>query len=77
MSAEGAHKVTLRCFSTVFLAALAIGLAGCDSAPIADGAIATPPVDNPSQYVIGPGDVLSIFVYEAPPLSVSDLPVRS
>ncbi len=29
-----------------------------------------------SQYVIGPGDVLSIFVYEAPPLSVSELPVR-
>ena len=28
------------------------------------------------QYVIGPGDVLSIFVYEAPPLSVSELPVR-
>jgi len=26
--------------------------------------------------VIGPGDVLSIFVYEAPPLSVSELPVR-
>ena len=29
-----------------------------------------------SQYVIGPGDVLSIFVYEAPPLSVTELPVR-
>ena len=28
------------------------------------------------QYVIGPGDVLSIFVYQAPPLSVTDLPVR-
>ena len=28
------------------------------------------------QYVIGPGDVLSIFVYEAPPLSVNELPVR-
>ncbi len=27
-------------------------------------------------YVIGPGDVLSIFVYEAPPLSVQELPVR-
>lgn len=26
--------------------------------------------------MIGPGDVLSIFVYEAPPLSVSELPVR-
>ncbi len=29
-----------------------------------------------SQYVIGPGDILSIFVYEAPPLSVTELPVR-
>ncbi len=28
------------------------------------------------QYVIGPGDVLSIFVYEAPSLSVNELPVR-
>ncbi len=26
--------------------------------------------------MIGPGDVLSIFVYEAPPLSVNELPVR-
>lgn len=49
--------------------------------------LATPPAPAPSgppaaksdpggQYVIGPGDVLSIFVYEAPPLSVSELPVR-
>ena len=29
-----------------------------------------------NQYVIGPGDILSIFVYEAPPLSVTELPVR-
>ncbi len=40
----------------------------------------TPPVvsetDPSGQYVIGPGDVLSIFVYQAPPLSVTDLPVR-
>ncbi len=28
------------------------------------------------EYVIGPGDMLSIFVYEAPPLSVTELPVR-
>jgi polysaccharide export outer membrane protein len=32
--------------------------------------------DQASQYIIGPGDVLSIFVYEAPPLSVAELPVR-
>ena len=29
-----------------------------------------------SQYVIGPGDHLQIFVYEAPMLSVADTPVR-
>lgn len=32
--------------------------------------------DASGQYIIGPGDVLSIFVYEAPPLSVNELPVR-
>jgi polysaccharide export outer membrane protein len=32
--------------------------------------------ETSSQYVIGPGDKLSIFVYEAPPLSVNELPVR-
>jgi polysaccharide export outer membrane protein len=32
--------------------------------------------ESPNDYVIGPGDVLSIFVYQAPPLSVSELPVR-
>jgi len=54
----------------------AVGLAGCEphtgTAPVA----APGPAESPSEYVIGPGDVLSIFVYEAPPLSVSELPVR-
>ena len=69
--------MTPRCLSLSFLVGLSLGLAGCDSATVADGAAtATPPVETTGQYVIGPGDVLSIFVYEAPPLSVSDLPVR-
>ena len=35
------------------------------------------PANEPgSEYIIGPGDVLSISVYESPQLSVSDLPVR-
>ena len=38
--------------------------------------VASGPDEPASEYIIGPGDVLSISVYEAPPLSVSDLPVR-
>lgn len=73
------HSVPVRCHSpifAVFALAASLALAGCD-AP-AQNSLATPPVptDTQSEYVIGPGDVLSIFVYEAPPLSVSDLPVR-
>ncbi len=70
--------MTLRCFPAIlFTFAAALGLAGCDQAGAGDAvATASPPAEVASQYVIGPGDVLSIFVYEAPPLSVSDLPVR-
>jgi len=55
--------------------AAAATLAGCttpggtEPAPVASA-------EPGSEYVIGPGDILSIFVYEAPPLSVADLPVR-
>lgn len=31
---------------------------------------------EPGDYVIGPGDTLSIFVYQSPSLSVTSLPVR-
>jgi len=57
------------------LMAAAATLAGCttpggtEPAPVASA-------EPGSEYVIGPGDILSIFVYEAPPLSVADLPVR-
>ncbi len=58
--------------------------AGVACLVLAGAAMAAPPAtptlpaeaEAPGQYVIGPGDVLSIFVYEAPPLSVSELPVR-
>jgi polysaccharide export outer membrane protein len=60
----------------ISVAVFAAGLAGCEShggsAPMPEAAAP----ESPSEYVIGPGDVLSIFVYEAPPLSVSELPVR-
>ncbi len=60
-------------------ACLALGLAaaGCtgQTAPttVAPGAEAA---QRNQMYVIGPGDTLSVFVYRAPELSVSDLPVR-
>jgi polysaccharide export outer membrane protein len=49
-------------------------LAAC-SRHAAEVAPAGPPPDT-SEYVIGPGDSLSIFVYQAPTLSVTALPVR-
>jgi polysaccharide export outer membrane protein len=49
---------------------------GESDATIAANQQAAAPSDSQSEYVIGPGDVLSISVYEAPPLSVADLPVR-
>jgi polysaccharide export outer membrane protein len=54
----------------------AVSLGGCESQPSTTPAPIAGAADSPSEYVIGPGDVLSIFVYEAPPLSVTDLPVR-
>jgi polysaccharide export outer membrane protein len=50
--------------------ALAPGLAGCASQP---PPAATAPVTD--TYVIGPGDRLSVFVYDSPQLS-ADVPVR-
>jgi polysaccharide export outer membrane protein len=55
---------------------IAAGLAGCEPHSSSTPVPAASAPDSPSEYVIGPGDVLSIFVYEAPPLSVSELPVR-
>jgi len=50
--------------------------AGGSEESITASQAAAAPSDAQSEYVIGPGDVLSISVYEAPPLSVTDLPVR-
>ena len=63
----------MRCFRR--LGATALVLAGLFT-NVHAGAAAPPAPEASGQYVIGPGDVLSIFVYEAPPLSVSELPVR-
>lgn len=54
---------------------VALGVAGC-AAP--SPAVTSPELQAPAtapDYVIGPGDNLSVFVYRAPELSV-DLPVR-
>jgi polysaccharide export outer membrane protein len=60
--------------AVLLLAPLACGLAGCGGRHKIQ---ATTAPDEPSaQYIIGPGDVLSISVYEAQPLSVEGLPVR-
>ncbi len=70
----------------ISIALLMAALAGCDT-PSAVTTLDTPPAtgaaagagtaaDSTNDYVIGPGDMLSIFVYEAPPLSVAELPVR-
>jgi polysaccharide export outer membrane protein len=69
------HARCLPLATRIFGAAVALALAGCD-APKTSVAAPPPPDEPHSEYVIGPGDVLSIFVYEAPPLSVTDLPVR-
>jgi polysaccharide export outer membrane protein len=60
-------------------ACLALGLAaaGCTGPTAPTVATAAGAAAQRSQlYVIGPGDTLSVFVYRAPELSVSDLPVR-
>jgi len=50
-----------------------IGFAGCaDDAPPAPSQAATPGADT---YIIGPGDRLSVFVYDSPQLS-AEVPVR-
>ena len=66
---------SFRQYATLGVMACGLGLAACSSGgKLPPGASTeTPPT---SEYVIGPGDVLSVFVYDAPPLSVTDLPVR-
>jgi len=62
----------LRSAAWVLAAAL---LSGCGSDASRPGAADATPQTN-AEYVIGPGDVLSVFVYQSPELSVASLPVR-
>ncbi len=62
-------------FSLVLSMLAAALVAGCANGSGAAAAARAAPVHQ-SEYVIGPGDTLSIFVYQSPQLSVSSLPVR-
>ena len=67
----GVGRRGLRATLAVLLLAGALpACSGPATAPVQEVARAAP------DYVIGPGDVLSVFVYRAPELSTSDLPVR-
>jgi polysaccharide export outer membrane protein len=59
------------------LACLLVTLGGCAVfASPRPPAGAAPTADATAPYVIGPGDQLSVFVYEQPSLSTGDVPVR-
>lgn len=64
--------------SKLFLSITAVlavsAIAACGSRPDPAAAGFRAPASQP--YLIGPGDTLSVFVYQAPQLSVPSLPVR-
>lgn len=64
----------LNCVVTV----LALAATGCTdpAVPPPDSTTAVPTGADAPQYVIGPGDALDVFVYLAPELSSTGLPVR-
>ncbi|MDB5377702.1 MAG: sugar transporter substrate-binding protein [Rubritepida sp.] len=57
------------------LPALALALAACGS-PRTLPPVAPDATSDAAGYIIGPGDILNVFVYRSPDLSQSDLPVR-
>ncbi len=60
-------------FNPVLYALLAVVALGVAAAPCA---YAKAPVDHSKTYVIGPGDVLDVFVWQNPDLSQTAVPVR-
>jgi polysaccharide export outer membrane protein len=69
---------TLRHLFLVICISLSGLVAGCATRPGVPEGTPLPVVERgpASQYVIGPGDRLQVFVYEAPNLSMSGVPVR-
>jgi polysaccharide export outer membrane protein len=65
--------MTSACHRGAPVAAAAVAPVAAAKAPGAGGQNAAK--DN-QQYVIGPGDVLSVFVYQSPQLTTEGLPVR-
>ncbi len=63
-----------RLFPRIASVAVAIALAACSSSSLPSQQTANTVVNSP--YLIGPGDTLSVFVYQSPELSVPSLPVR-
>jgi polysaccharide export outer membrane protein len=74
MVAKDIRRTGWRCAAALALAVPA--LAGCQHAPAASvsRSAAEPMASTP--YLIGPGDQLSVFVYQSPQLSVPNLAVR-
>lgn len=67
----------MRGLGAVALAFMLSMAAGCAPQPGPGTTAAAPTMSDPtSQYQIGPGDHLQVFVYESPNLSVADIPVR-
>ena len=61
-----------RAYVSLILAAMAVGVSGCaDTYP----ELAAGSAGNSSEYIIGPEDMVNVFVYRAPELSVQT-PVR-
>lgn len=55
---------------------LAAGIVGCATAPPSLPVNGGADTAVPANYLIGPGDTLTVFVYRAPELSATALPVR-
>ena len=67
------HRVRMKSLLIALGALMGIGLSSAQGA--APQQKATPPIDVASDYIIGPGDTVQIFVWRNPELSVS-VPVR-